>query len=113
MFFVELAQFILRRSKQNNGAQSMPDQITHTESGATIFEGSAVEVFRLLAFASGLDLYAKTKIIPNRMWTPMRMLRIAEEATGKTYKRGQYAQAAADIRVAVKKLRETVPVVTK
>jgi hypothetical protein len=90
----------------------MTDQITHS-SGATIFEGSAVEVFRLLAIAQGLDLYAKTKMRPNRLWTPGAMLRNATAATGNTYKRGQYGQAAADIRAVVERMRESVPVVTE
>jgi hypothetical protein len=88
----------------------MTDQITYSKSGATIFEGAGVEIFRLTAIASGLDLYAKTKILPNRAWTPMAMLRVATMATGTRYKRGQYAQAATDIRAVVAKMREDIPV---
>ena len=91
----------------------MTDQITHSQSGAIIFEGSAIEVLRLVAIAQELDLYAKTKIRPNCMWmAPAELLRNATEATGNTYKRGQYAQAAADVRAAVDQMRETIPVVT-
>lgn len=67
--------------------------------GATVCAGrDAVEVFRANALASGIRLYAKTKMLPNRMWTPTNMLKAAGSITGKTYKRGQYEQAAIDLK---------------
>lgn len=66
----------------------------------TTFTGPAgVQTFRAAAIKSGLRLYARCGIKPNRAWTPTNMLRAASQITGKTYKRGQYEQAAADLEV--------------
>lgn len=59
---------------------------------------SEIENVRRLTVAHGLELYAKTGMLPSRMWKPMRMLMVASEITGKAYKRGEYLRAAADIR---------------
>lgn len=91
----------------------MTDRITTTANGTTIFEGSGVEAFRLLAIASGLELYAKTKIKPNRAWTPTAMLRNASMATGKPYRRGAYYEAAADIRKVVDEMRSKIDFVSR
>lgn len=61
----------------------------------TTFSGpEAVNIYRALAIASALRLYAKTKIQMNRAYTPTNMLRAASEITGLTFKRGQYIEAA-------------------
>ena len=58
------------------------------------FSGKAgVDTFRAIVIRSGLDLYARTGLKPNRAYTPSAMLRVAGEITGKTFKRGQYQQA--------------------
>jgi hypothetical protein len=76
----------------------MTGTIEHT-SGCTSFVGRpAVEVFRAKAIASACDLYAKTGMQVNRAYTPTNMLKAAASITGKTYKRGQHKQAAADLR---------------
>ena len=72
----------------------MSASINHT-AGGTMFAGrAAVEVFRAKAIASGLRLYAKTGMRPNRAYTPTAMLKAATEITGITFKRGQHEQAA-------------------
>ena len=60
------------------------DRIKYNANGdATSFEGrGAVEVFRAAALASGLRLYAKTGMKPNRAWTPTAMSRAAFEVLG-------------------------------
>lgn len=61
-----------------------------------VFAGDkGVEVFRLYTIAAGLKMYAEAKIMPNRHWTPTRMLKAANAATGHNYRRGQYTFAAA------------------
>ena len=72
------------------------DYLTRTNNG-TSFVGSDVSIFAAAALASGLRLYAKAKIIPNRAYTPTAMLKAAGTYTGKAYKRGQYLQAADDL----------------
>lgn len=65
---------------------------------AVSFNGpAAVNVFAMKVLASGLRLYAKTGMKPNRMYTPKAMLETATKYTGKAYKRGQYEQAAQDL----------------
>lgn len=91
----------------------MTDRITTTKNGTTIYEGSGIEAFRLIAIASGLELYAKTKMKPNRDWTPTAMLRNASMATGKSYRRGAYCEAAADIRKVVNEMRKNIEFVSK
>lgn len=64
----------------------------------TTFSGpAAVNVFGMKVLASGLRLYAKTGMKPNRAYTPKAMLEAAGRYTGKTYKRGEYERAAADL----------------
>jgi hypothetical protein len=61
---------------------------------ATVFAGpAAVNVFVAITLKSGINLYMKTGMKPNRMWTPSAMLAKAGQITGKTFKRGQYQQA--------------------
>ena len=54
----------------------------------------AVSVYAIRVLASGLALYAKTGMVPNRAYTPTKMLSRAAEYTGVRYKRGQYLEAA-------------------
>ena len=89
----------------------MTDRITTTSSGATIFEGSGIEMYRLTVIASALDLYAKTGIKANTAYTPTAMLRNATMATGVKYRRGQYREAAADLRRVVEDMRSKVEIV--
>ena len=64
------------------------------------FEGKAgVDTYRAIALKHGLKLYKDTGIKPNRAWTATNMLAAAEGITGKTYKRGQFAEAIADLEV--------------
>lgn len=63
----------------------------------TTFVNAGMDVFRARVIATGLRLYAKTKMMPNRHYTPTAMLRAASEMTGEKYKRGEYLKAAADL----------------
>lgn len=56
-----------------------------------------VERFVLITLKHGLRLYAKTGMQPNRAWTITNMLRKAERATGKKYKRTEAMKAVADL----------------
>ena len=62
----------------------MRDEITYTDKGdAQTFSGpGAVSVFAMAAIASGLRLYAKTGMRPNRAYTPMNMMRAARSYLG-------------------------------
>lgn len=52
-------------------------------------------LYRALAIASGLRLYARTGLRPNKAWTPTAMMRVAREITGCTFPARAY-EAAAD-----------------
>ena len=49
--------------------------------------------YQAVVLKSGLKLFAKTGMKPNRAWTPTRMLRLAEHITGHKFKRGEYMKA--------------------
>lgn len=57
----------------------------------------ATRVYQALAIRKGLESYVKHRIRLNTAWTPAAMLRTAGAITGKTYGRGQYEAAIADL----------------
>lgn len=64
----------------------------------TSFTGQqGVNTFVAISLRSGIKLYAKTGIKPNRMWTATNMLAKASEITGVKFKRGQFDQAVAEL----------------
>lgn len=64
----------------------------------TAFTGpNGVNTFVAISLKSGISLYAKTGLKPNRMWSPKNMLAKASEITGKVYKRGEYDKAVTDL----------------
>src|SRR4051812_28662227 len=82
--------------------------------GGTCFEGrDGVALFRAIALRSGLRLYAKTGMRPNRMWTPTAMLQAATGYTGQKYRRGQHEKAAADLTLWIDAMRAAIPVVVE
>ena len=64
---------------------------------ATTFVNGGMDVFRARVIASGLRLYARTGMKPNRAYTPTAMLTAASSLTGEKYKRGEYLKAADDL----------------
>ena len=72
----------------------------------TTFAGkAAVDTYRMVALISGLKLYAKTKMKPNRAWTPTAMMALATHFTGNKYRRGQYDQAIEDLQYVLERRR--------
>jgi hypothetical protein len=61
----------------------------------TTFTGTGVQVYRAAVIKSGLKLYLKTGMKPNRAYTPSAMMRVASEITGKKFKARDYAGAVA------------------
>jgi hypothetical protein len=83
-----------------------------TNVGGTMFAGrDAVKLYQATAIASGLRLYAKTGMKPNRAWTPSAMLKAASGFTGKSYKRGQYVQAADDLKTWCDAMAAALPII--
>lgn len=62
------------------------------------FTGSDVRRYQAVVLAQALLMWHRHQIAPNRAWKPVRMLATAGTITGKTYKRGEYEKAAADLR---------------
>ena len=86
-------------------------EITVHASGAMTFAGpDAVALYRATALWAGLRMYAQSRMQPNRAWTPTAMLKAAGSITGKTYKRGQYETAAADLKIWMEAMKAAMPV---
>ncbi len=66
----------------------------------TITEDTAfdMEAYKALVIAKGLELYALTRLKPNRAYTPTAMLAAANRITGHNYRRGQHTAAAVGLR---------------
>jgi len=76
----------------------------------TSFSGpAAVDVFGMLALASGLRLYAKTGMQPNRCWRSTAMMRTASAYTGQKFKARDYLGAADALTAAAHALRANLP----
>lgn len=66
---------------------------------ATVITGAEnISKVRALIIASALNLYAKTGIKANRLYTPTNMMKAAREITGKQFKNRDYVGAAAALR---------------
>lgn len=90
----------------------MTDSYIQYNAGGTSLVGpDAVALFRAVTIASGLRLYAKTGIKPNRSWTPTAMLAAATGITGKPYKRGQFLIAADDVDLWASTMKAALPVI--
>ena len=88
----------------------MADRIDYdAEGNARAFVGrGAVDVFAMAALASGLRLYAKTGMKPNRMWTPKAMMQAAERLTGLKFKAREYIAAAEALAARVQMEKERI-----
>jgi len=85
-------------------------EIVAGKSGITFAGPDAVALYQAIAVRSGINLYAKTGMKPNRMWTPTAMLATAGRICGKTYRRGEYARADADLTVWIETMKSALPV---
>lgn len=70
----------------------------------------AVNLMRAIMLKQGLNLYARTKMRMTSGVSPTDMLRAATGYTGKSYKRGDYAKAANDVRKWIDTMRAALPV---
>lgn len=90
----------------------MTSTITHSAGGSMFAGTAAVNVFALITLKGALKLYDATGMKPNRAYTPTNMLAAAGKATGKTYKRGQFKQAIADLEAVIATARAAIPETT-
>jgi len=54
-----------------------------------------IKAYQAIVIKQALLLYAHTGLKANSAYTPAAMLKAASQITGKTFKRGQYTEAAA------------------
>lgn len=85
-------------------------EIIRHNGGTTLAGPDAVNLFRAITLVSALRLYARTRMLMTRGATPTRLLAWAKEYTGKTYKRGDYVQAADDVQKWVNTMKAALPV---
>lgn len=79
-------------------------------AGHTTFAGpDAVALYTATVIRSACRMM-KTGMRPNRAYTPTAVLAKAGSITGKTYKRGQYDQAIADLDVWIDAMKAALPV---
>lgn len=88
------------------------DSVILVGKGGTTFAGpDAVALYRATAIQVALRTYARSKMKMNRHWTPSRMLNAANEITGKTFKRGQYLEAADAVQSWCEAMKAAMPIV--
>jgi hypothetical protein len=74
------------------------NEITFTANGGASYVGpKGVNVFRLRCLAGAIRLYAKTGMIPTRGVTITKMMKQAEQDTGKKFKKRDYITAALEV----------------
>ena len=71
--------------------------ITAMAGGGVIATGHGVTVYQALVVKNAIKMWLKHRVKANRAYTPTNMAATAGRITGKTYKRGQLAQAQADL----------------
>lgn len=78
--------------------------------GVTFAGRDAVHLFRAITLKSGISLHQKCGMIPTRGMTITKMLAMAEEFTGKKYKRGDHQGAIADLQVWIDTMKAAMPI---
>lgn len=69
-----------------------------------ITDPQEIKSFAHAVVRRALILYAETKIVANRAYTPKNMLDYVERETGKKFKIGQYHEAAAALDLKIKEI---------
>lgn len=90
----------------------MNSHIDHRPGGTSFVGKEAVDVYAMIVIASGLRLYAKTGMKPNRAYTPSAMMRAAQQHTGKKFKARAYLEAADALQARADEVRATIPETT-
>lgn len=89
-----------------------PESYIQVGVGGTSYVGGEAErLFRLIVLANALECYAKYKLQVNRAYTPKMMIDAANFETGCTFRRGQYATAAAQLHIEINKVKSTIPII--
>lgn len=68
-------------------------------------------IIQIKFVARALRTYEKTGMIMARNGKPTQLLKLASYYTGKTYKRGQYLQAATDLDAVAQQVEQKVEII--
>ena len=85
--------------------------IEHSKGGVMFVGPAATSLVQAITLKHSIEFYAKTGMKVTRMATPKYMLELAAHITGKKFKRGQYAQAAAALQELIEEARANIPVI--
>lgn len=86
--------------------------ILHASGAISFLGGDSIELFRALTLRNHLALYSKTKLIPTRGFGVRKMLKLAGEFTGNSYKTSQVADAIYDLTIWIETMRSSLPIST-
>lgn len=87
------------------------DSYISVTKGGTAFAGpDAVRLYKAIYLANCIALHGRCGMQPTRGVTITKMFKLATEFTGKTYKRGQHAQAIADLRTWIAAMQAALPI---
>jgi hypothetical protein len=106
----------LSEARWNQWSREMDKPLDKSEitirkgGGMSIVGADATNLYRAVMLGQALRMYAKTKMLATRNATPSVMLRMAAEYSGKTYKRGQYVQAADDLQIWIDTMKAALPI---
>lgn len=82
----------------------------HRDGGITFSGPDATLLYTAITLRTSIRLFSNTGIKPTRGYTGPMMLGAATQVTGKAYKRGQYAQAVADLTVWIDNMKTALPI---
>lgn len=87
-------------------------EIRHTDGGTSLTGPDAMLFIKAVHLKAALGLHVKTegRMRMTRSASPTRLLALAADITKKTYKRGQYQQAADDLKIWIETMRAALPI---
>lgn len=87
-----------------------PSAVT-ISNGGTTFTGDGIQLFRAVTLKSAIKLHRDCGMIPTRGMTITKLFGIAQQITGKKYKRGQHDAAIADLTVWIDAANAAMPII--
>jgi hypothetical protein len=87
-----------------------PSAVTH-HNGGTTFTGDAIHLYRAVTLKGALKLHRDCGMIPTRGMTITKMFAIAQQITGKKYKRGGHDAAITDLTAWIEAAKASMPII--
>ena len=89
----------------------MNNKIINSDGGIVFAGQKSTSIYQACVIRQGLRLYAATGMKHSSHVGPTKLMEIAARITGKTYKRGRYLEAAADLDEWIDAARRDVEIV--